>query len=64
MRVFKLFINLKDLQHQTYQQANTLFITDSNMNRNPTHFSIKSFTFDTVRYISVCKNNRRRHTKE
>jgi hypothetical protein len=64
MRGFKLFINLNDLQHQKYQQANKLFITESNMNGNPTHFSIKSFALDMFRYISVCKNNKRRHRKE
>jgi hypothetical protein len=40
MRMYKLFINLKDLQYQIYQQVNKLFITDSNTNDNLIHFSI------------------------
>jgi len=64
MRMLKLFMTLKDLQHQTYQQANKLFITDRNTNGNLIHFSIESVIFGMFRYIFVCKNNRVRYTKE
>jgi hypothetical protein len=62
--MFKLFVNLKDIQRQTYQQGNKLFIIYSNTNGNTIHFSIESVILDMFRYISVCKNNKRRHRKE